>query len=436
MRTFAAYGLGLLGARTDKPDVRVAIYDNLVQALWLERVEVQAACLMALGLTPMPVHDEYVTEGSLFEGRTRVDQVLEILSFFDDPEQSFVARSQAPAAISRLLTGAPDSLRGRAAYTFLVAAGPHSKELREVQNAAVIALGQIGRSGGDPVDQQVLDQLERIAYRSSADRSTRFFAMAAFAEAARRRGAGEEPYEAVEKTRKTLLQNLGRSRGETQAWTALALGILEANASERGEVPSPQSGRALRNVIQRTRSHEVAGAIAIALGLLRDREAVEILRDRMLDAGEERVRGYTALALGMIGDPAAVEDVQRVLTDSTMKPFVIENAAIALSLLGDQGVSSQLFEILSNSSRPKVQQSVASALGWIKDPRPIGKLCEQLQNTRKNETGRAWTAVAIGRICDEDRWPWVGQLSINAQYDVWLPTLVEPRLQNGLLDLP
>ena len=436
MRSFAAYGLGLLGERTGSPEVRAAIYDTLVRALWLERVEVQAACLVALGFTPMPVDDEFVGNGELFEGRTRVDQVLEMLSFFDDPEQSFVARSQAPTAIAKLLVDAPESLRSRAAYAFLVASGPHSKELREVQNAAVMALGRIGRSGGDPVDDQILDQLERIAYRSNADRSTRYFAMIALAEAAARRGVGEEPYERVEGARRLLLRQLGRARGETQAWTALALGVLEEHASERGELPSPESGKALRQIFQRTRSADVAGAIAIAMGLLRDRESTGVLTDRMIGSGEEHVQGYTALALGMIGAPDSIDDVRRVLTESVSKPFVVEQAAIGLALLGDQGVGARLFEILSKTSRPQVQASVASAMGWIKDPRPLDRLCRQLLEPRRNDMGRAWTSVAIGRICDGDAWPWVGRVSADAQYDVWLPTLIEPGLQNGLLDMP
>lgn len=435
-RAFAAYGLGLLAERTNSPEVRVASYNALIQALWLERVEVQAACLLALGQTPMPIADEYVDGNELFNGRTRVDQVLELLKFFDDPEQSFVARSQAPSAIARLLVDAPESLRNQAIYAFLVATNQHSKESREVQNAAAIALGELGRSGGNAIDDEVLAQLGRVAYKPSADRSTRFLAMTALAKAARRRGIGDEPYGAVAGTRKLFLQNLGRSRGETQAWTALALGILEETAPQRGEIASPDSGHALRKIFGRSRSPEVAGAIAIALGMIRDLEAEELLRERMIDTGTEHVRGYTALALGMIGSPSSVADIERVLTQSTQRPFVVENAAIAMALLGDQAIGTKLFDILSSSSRPKVQASVASAMGWIKDPRPIDDLCEQILDPRKNQTGRAWTAVAIGRICDEDAWPWSSRLSTNALYDVFLPTLIEPQLQNGLLDLP
>ncbi|HED64230.1 MAG TPA: HEAT repeat domain-containing protein [Planctomycetes bacterium] len=436
LRAFAAYGLGLLGERTHSPEVRALIYDSLKTALWVDRVEVQSAALTALGMTPMPLDNEFVGESELFTGRTRVDQILEMLSFFGDADQSYVARSQAPTAIARLLQGAPESLRARAGYTFLASVGRSSKELREVQNACVIALGNIGRSGGDPLDEQILKHLSEVAYRSSAHRSTRFLSMVSVAEAAARRGTGDEPYPSLQRIRKLLLTNLSRSRGETQAWTALGLGVLEETAPQRGEVAAPASGRMLRQLFTRTRSGEVAGAIAIALGMMRDQESQELLRTRMRETGEEFVRGYTALALGMIGNPAAIEDLSQVLTESTQKPFVVENVAIALALLGDQGIGQRLFEILEDSSRPTIQASVASAMGWIKDPRPLTELCKRLLDPRKGEMGRAWTAVAIGRICDQDRWPWLARMSTDAQYDVWLPTLIEPQLQNGLLDLP
>ena len=114
----------------------------------------------------------------------------------------------------------------------------------------------------------------------------------------------------------------------------------------------------------------------------------------------------------------------------------IENAAIGLALLGDQETGSRLFSILKKSANPKVQASVASAMGWIKDPRPLLELTQLISDTRRNDTARAWTAVCIGRICDDDEWPWVARLSADVLYDLFLPTLIEPTYQSGLLDLP
>src|SRR5262249_29004219 len=147
LRAFAAYGLGLLGERTLDISVRLGVYDALMNALPAERPEGQAACLLALGLVAMPTGDEFVEGSDSFRGKTRMDEVLAILGFFEDSTQSYLARSQAPNALARLLAGAPGSLRGRVAYGLLVASGPLSQEPREIQNGAIIALGMIGSSG-------------------------------------------------------------------------------------------------------------------------------------------------------------------------------------------------------------------------------------------------------------------------------------------------
>jgi len=435
LRAFAAYGLGLLGERTRDPSIRVGVHDALMGALPAERDEVQAACLLALGFVPMPNGEEFVEGGDLFRGKTRVDQVLAILAFFEDSSQSYLARSQAPNALARLVNGAPDSVRDRVAYSLLVASGPLTQEQREVQNGAIIALGKIGTSGKAPIDQELRNHLERVAYKSSSDRSTRYLAMVSLAEVATRRGTGDEPFAGLEPTRRLLQRNL-KSRGETLAWTALALGVLEEDAASRGEVASPDSGKSLRAALEKARSSEVAGALAIALGMVRDPEAGEVLLERLAETGDSYMRGYAALALGMIGIPSAVEPIRQALASSTNQPFVVENASIALGLLGDQDTGSRLFGVLDRSANPKVQSSVASAMGWIRDPRPLGDLCGMLGDSRRNDTARAWTAVAIGRICDQDRWPWVGRMSVDVQYDVPLPTLLEPIYETGLLDLP
>jgi len=436
LRTFAAYGLGLLGERTRDPAVRVGVYDALLGALPAEREEVQAACLLSLGFVPMPTGETFVEGGDLYRGKTRVDQVLAIQAFFEDTTQSYLARSQAPNALARLLEGAPATLRGHVVYALLTASGSLTLEQREVQNAAVIALGMIGASGQDPIDQEIRNHLERVAYKSSGDRSTRYLALLAMAEVAARKGTGEQPFAALDPMRRTLLRNLRSSRGETLAWTALALGVLEEDAESRGEAASPESAKALAGALDKARSAEVAGALAIALGMVRDPEATDLLLSRLSEAGDNYTRGYMALALGMIGAPGAIEPIRQLLSASTQQPFVVEYAAIALALLGDQETGNRLFDVLDHSANPRVQSSVASAMGWIRDPRPLGDLCTMLRDTRRNDTARAWTAVAIGRMCDQDRWPWVGRFSVHVQYDVALPTLLEPIYETGLLDLP
>jgi HEAT repeat protein len=176
--------------------------------------------------------------------------------------------------------------------------------------------------------------------------------------------------------------------------------------------------------------------LAIALGMVRDPGAAPLLLQRLAETGDAYMSGYAALALGMIGVPAAVQPIRQALSASMSQPFLIENASIALALLGDQEASARLKVLLDQSGNPKIQSSVASAMGWIRDPRPLADLCTILSDTRRNDTARAWTAVAIGRICDRDSWPWVGRVSVDIQYEVSIPTLLEPTYETGLLDLP
>src|SRR6185503_8822250 len=117
-------------------------------------------------------------------------------------------------------------------------------------------------------------------------------------------------------------------------------------ASSRGEVASPESAKLLRNALEKARSSEIAGALAIALGMVRDPEATEILVSRMAEAGDDYMRGYSALALGMIGVTGAVEPIRKLLADATNQYFVVENSAIALALLGDQDTGTRLFSVL------------------------------------------------------------------------------------------
>ncbi len=435
IRAFAAYALGLIGDRHESPDLRNRIHANLVRALEDDREEVRAAAVLAMGLVPLPVESaDSPLSPSGEPWRTRVEQVLELLDFFEDEEQPVSARCQVPVAIARLLEGAPESLRARAIRVMLLAMGVHGDQPGEIESAAVIALGRIGNSGTRAIDRELRQELESIAVRSHKRRLTRYYAIVSLALVASRPGTGEEPLEGLARVRKLLVRNLSRHRGDALCWSALGLGLIEEKAGDRGEVPASASGKALRSLLDRARSPEVVGAAAIALGLMRDPEAEDLLVEKLTTSGHGEVRGYAALALGMIEARRTVDLLRAELEASLYQPFPLEQIAIGLALLGDQPTGSRLGDLLAETSDPLVQASIASALGWIKDPRQVDRLAERLVDEEVGDGLKAWTAVALGRICDEDRWPWVGRLSVDTPYEVILPTLIEPEFQSGLLD--
>ncbi len=438
VRAFSAFALGLLAERSDQPVVRARVFAALSRGLHGDSREVQGAALVAMGHVLLgwePLAAD-AAPSLLLTARSRPEAIAEVLAFLADETVPEETRAHAPVTLARLLTGAPEDLRASVASALLALLSDQSRAGRELQNGAVLALGGIADCGELPIDRRVRAELERIALQATHHRLTRYMAGIALAQAASRPGHGAQPFDGLASARKLLVRQIDHSRGQTLCWSALALGILERDAGARGEMPAPEVCDGLRKMLQHNRTPEVAGAAAIALGLIRDVESVPALYERMLDTGEAHVRGYCALALGMIGATAAVDGVHAVVEAAESQPFALQQAAIGLGLLGDQSISSLLFSLLSRASDPEVQASIAAALGWLRDPRPIGPLAERLADTELGATPRTWTAVALGRICDVDPWPWVARWSVGANYDAPLASLVDEDFKSGLLDLP
>ena len=85
---------------------------------------------------------------------------------------------------------------------------------------------------------------------------------------------------------------------------------------------------------------------------------------------------------------------------------------------------------------PSMAAVLGAQAGWLRDPRPIRPLAERLSDVALGGSGRTWTAVALGRICDFDPWPWVARWSVGTNYDAQLSSLIDDDFQSGLLDLP
>ena len=431
LRTFAAYGLALLANQDPDPVFRLTLYRQLVPSLQDERPEVQAALLAAIGATALPAQ-EGLGGGTAATGPvTLADQILALGTFLGDQGQSDLARSQAPKALAELVREAPDDLRGMAMDILRAHSGPRARSTTEVRNGAVLALGRVGRS----TDAVVLDHLERVVVGPGADRLTRYFGLVSMAAVASRAGVGDDPFAGLEPTRRFLLRQMKGNRGMQLAWTALALGILEEGAFDRGGMPTAESAAALRVVLESSRNGDVAGAAALALGMLRDVESKDALVAMAHDSGSGVLRGYASLAVGMIGSKDGLVPLREQLMKSTGFPGSLQRIAIGLSLLGDAQAGPVLANMLIRGASPEVQASIAAALGWIKDPRPLARLSERLQEDR-DDLARAWTAVAVGRIADPAAMPWNAGLMVGVNYDVPLVTLRDPDTRHGVLDYP
>jgi len=143
-------------------------------------------------------------------------------------------------------------------------------------------------------------------------------------------------------------------------------------------------------------SYAVMGSVretaAEALGLLRDKKAVEPLIEALNDKDEE-VRWKASWALGHIGDKRAVEPLTNLLNDERWQ--VRRFAASALGKIGDgQGVES-LIQAL-NDDEWHVRKYAVDALGNIGDERAVNPLIKVLSD--KDNDVRSKAVIALGKM--------------------------------------
>ncbi|MBK7641900.1 MAG: HEAT repeat domain-containing protein [Planctomycetes bacterium] len=442
-RAFAAYGLGLVGARSASNTQRMEIVDVLAGVLAappLASPDLEVAALTAIGLTPVDWSDTAGLERQRGASSTRAAEVEFVLRYFADESRPKLVRAHAPAALVHLLSHerAPaaeaGALRERIVRELTRRIGEHTREVEVVRQSCVLALGALTDLDSDSADADARAELRRVTDKGQVQE--RAFALVALGQIAGRPGSGTDSGTALNQLRGLLVQNLGGASLTLRPWAALGLGISERELDELGSstfTPSPDVRTALRSALHGS-SQEVVGAYAVALGIARDREAAGELRVRLREVKAAGQRGYVALGLGMIGAVDAKAEIERIVRDSKYQPELLQQAAIALGLLGDKTLVPELVKMLSEAHSLASQAAVASALGFIGDARSIEPLVAMLQDQRLTGTARGFATVALGIVADKEELPWNAKISIGINYRANTSSLTTTQ-GTGLLDI-
>jgi len=437
-RAFAAYGLGLIGARTNSNAVRQDVARVLIEILRGPQTatrDVQVAALIALGLTPVDVAaaDERGT-GAAASRRGQIDFVLGLL---EDERRPVLLRAHAPRALGQLARGTDEATRARVAQRLLELGGTSTGSRVELRQALVLALGQFGDADEDELDRAVRARLIELVERES-EPQTRAFAAIALGQVGGRAGAGAGNAGGASQARAVLQSRLVRGPTGLRPWAGIALGVLERSAAQDARgllVPSSASLQALRSALVDARSPDDVGALAIACGLTRDPQALEPLLAKLEQTAADGPRGYVALALGMVGDRRALAEVRKVVAGAKYKPELLQNASIALGLLGDKELVPELCTLLGEARGLSSQAAIASALGFIGDRRSIDPLVAMLRDERDRltEGARGFAAVALGIVADKELLPWNSKISTDIDYRANTSTLTGEGA--GILDI-
>jgi len=128
---------------------------------------------------------------------------------------------------------------------------------------------------------------------------------------------------------KDLVSIVGNSKEdqEFRGYAALALGLIGHGTND---VLIP-----IREALKERRSEELRQQTATALGLLKDKEAVELLLEELRRAKSQNVKGQVVLALAKIGDARAVEPMIALLKDKKEQDLTRALACAGLGVIGD-----------------------------------------------------------------------------------------------------
>ncbi|MEE2887102.1 MAG: HEAT repeat domain-containing protein [Planctomycetota bacterium] len=418
VRSFAAYGLGILAANGDA-DTRGHACRVLREALADENSknrDIRVAIVNALGVLGVSPDKSGKDKRVLWQTLPALQKFYEA----DLGKGTQIAQAHVPIAVARLLGrgDGPDHLRYREIfYRDLFA---KTKRHNTIYQSAAIALGLMTPQG----EASVSDRLFRY-YEVGRNQQARYFSLISMGEIG---GSAN---------RTRLLKVLARGQKNLERpWAALGLGVLsyKLRRSKGGEVDRTV-GAALLRQLTTVKNRETVGAFSVALGLCGYLDAAKPMRKMLQDhPHHDGMAGSLCTGLALMGDQNAVGLIRMVMHRSIRRPEVLRQAAIALAKLRDRGVASDLIDMLSEDNPNTTRMAaLAGALQFIGNRQTVKTLLKLLGDDELTNLSRAFVAAALGGIADPMLLPFNERYARHSNYRAVVETLSNQ--MTGILDL-
>jgi HEAT repeat protein len=427
-RSLAALSLGVLGRQLESEYPRLLLVAGLQGLLKEPRgasPDLHVAALTALGMTGLREAGDTDIEGDEQPAdalTSRGDQARFLFSILRDEERHQYVRAHVSRALALLGQGASEELRDSILQALLHELERRGRSQRLVSYGVVEALGMLADSDPDGIDAEVRKALHESALKGNNNQ--RGISLVALALVSSRAGQGAEPLGALRKERKYLLQQLATGKSRLRPWAALSLGLQQFHAARAGADGSSPALKALLNSNEKVRSAGDSGAWSIALGLMGDPSAEGALLNRMEKSGDDNARGHAAVGLGLLRSHQSAEALQAVVEDSRFRPIPLRKAAVALVLLGDKRIVTQLFTIISEEKTASVKTNCIAALGLVGDRRAVEPLVALLQDPEQLDMTRSFASIALGVTCETDPLPWTAHISNHVNYFAMIDSIL------------
>lgn len=447
VRAHAAYGLGMIGSRSPDEAVRQDIVKTLIEVLEdssAEANDARVAAMVALGLVPLAVDEDVV---ACYCGTCVVPdphtslraQVTYLLRYFTAAKEfDPILRAHTATTLGRLVAARPNGMTERmkegVAEVLVRSLDRSSKQPDNVRESAVLALGLIGDADEGNVDRWIRWAISR-SIKSGGDMEKRF-ALISLAEIGSHKGQGDEPFGALPDIRSKLRNQLSSGNKRVRPWAALATGVLGFELRSKGVELDPKVDSALNNAIRSGKRLDDLGAYALAAGMRGMTDATDRMVGKLEKVRDEATAGYVAVGLGMIGERALIPTLQEQFEESEGKPLLQTRLGLALGLLGDSEVASELLMRLEDAEEEAEKVAVITALGYIGDKRGVDVLGEFVADAKSSfeDPIREAAIVALGYVGDRMPRPWRTKLTLGSNYRARTATLTTGEGE-GVLDL-
>lgn len=419
-RTFAAWGLGLLGQRTPKLEDKRRVRDALLQQLQARAThsrDLRVGLIEGLGL----IGDLQTGEAKLLSWRT----AAELWRYFDRDlgKGDQLVQAHVPIAIARLL-GRGDSSEHRLTKQRLLDALTTSERVHQsIRQSAAMALGSLCVEPEQQPDEAPICDALRDYYREGTDQLTRHFCVLALG---RIGGA---------RNRATLLQLWPKAnRNIERPWIALALGLIARERRAADGQVDEQVGRLLLDELVDSNADDARSALVLAIGLT-GYEQADVHMLPLLDEGGRRwmLCGYACIGLSLLESRPSTDRMLELIDEQRWQTFIVQQASLGLARLRDPRVVPELHERLSKSDSTAELATIANALSLVGDRTSIEPLIEALQDRERPKLARAFAAAALGGIGDKDALPWNTRIAVGMNYMATVDTLTNG--QTGILDI-
>jgi HEAT repeat protein len=363
-RSFAAFSTGLVGGKE-------------AAATLVEWMRLRDGSLRHRGDAP------FLASCLLAMGFTGEDDVIPVLrQAFRDREYDEQTRAFALLALGRC--------RDRESLGEMVATLGDPQGRVAMQRAAAVALGKVAHASDNSAVVTLFD-----AVRSNRDPLVRHFAAVTLGGLADTTVRGE------------LRRAFARADDADRAFLALALGI----ASDLESAP------ALRKALASERNESQRGAFAIALGLMEDKGAKEVLEAQVRDRGAIWPAGYASLAIGMARITESAPALRKAL-EETNDPRLRANVAAGLGLLHDPVARKWFFDTVKGKGSMYERGGAAMALGMLRINEAVPLLVGVSRDTDEQDLMRAYAVVALGILADPTDPPKLARFSIDHDYSL------------------